>query len=85
MATSQLTVNDLATETTIGSPAIYRGVSASPDKNYLLVTTINKPFSYLVPANAFPHTVSVMGVDGKNAEVIVKNPSEEGQPIGFDP
>lgn len=84
MATALLTVNDLSTETTIGSPAIYRSVSASPDQNYLLITTINRPFSYLVPAYAFPHTVSVMGMNGKYSEVLVKNPSEEGQPIGFD-
>jgi len=84
MATSVLTVNDLSTETTMGSPAIYRSVNVSPDKNYALITTINRPFSYLVPAFAFPHTVSVMALDGKYSEVLVKNPSEEGQPIGFD-
>jgi dipeptidyl aminopeptidase/acylaminoacyl peptidase len=84
MATSLLTVNDLNTETTLGSPAIYRSVNPSPDEKYLLVTTINKPFSYLVPAGAFPHTVSVMSLDGKYSEVLVKNPSGEGQPIGFD-
>lgn len=84
MATAQLVVNDLNTETPIGSPAIYRGMNVSPDKNYLLVVTINKPFSYLVPAGGFPHTVSVMDLNGRFSEVLVKNPSAEGQPIGFD-
>ncbi len=84
MATSQLAMNDLSKETTIGAPAIYRSINVSPDKNYLLVTTVNKPFSYLVPAFAFPHTVAVMDMSGNFSEVLVKNPSEEGQPIGFD-
>jgi len=34
--------------------AMYSGVSFSPDGNYLLVTTIQKPFSYIVPFNRFP-------------------------------
>lgn len=84
MATSQLVVNDLSAETPLGSPAIYRGINVSPDKNYLLVTTVSKPFSYLVPAFGFPHTVSVMSINGQYSEVLVKNPSSEGQPIGFD-
>ncbi|MGB8192592.1 MAG: hypothetical protein WCF67_11770, partial [Chitinophagaceae bacterium] len=84
MATSQLVVNDLSAEKAIGKPAIYRSVSTSPDKNYLMVQTIDKPFSYLVPANGFPYTVAVTDMNGSFTEVLVKNPSSEGQPIGFD-
>jgi dipeptidyl aminopeptidase/acylaminoacyl peptidase len=84
MATSQLVVNDLTTERQIAKPAIYRGVSPSPDKKYLMVQTVDKPFSYLVPANGFPYTVSITDMNGSFMEVVVKNPSSEGQPIGFD-
>ena len=83
-ATAQLVKNDLTTETPIGQPALYRSYSVSPDNNYILVTTINKPFSYLVPANGFPHTVSVIGMNGQVVKQLAKNPSSEGQPIGFD-
>jgi len=34
--------------------AMYSNESFSPDGNYLMVTTIQKPFSYIVPLNRFP-------------------------------
>lgn len=83
-ATAQLVKSDLTTETPLSEPAIYRAVSVSPDKNYILTTVINQPFSYLVPANGFPHTVSVMDINGNLVKTLAKNPSSEGQPIGFD-
>ncbi len=81
---SQLVLNDLPGEVKIGEPAIYRGFSVSPDNNYLLKQTINRPFSYMVPAYEFPHTVTVTGLDGKTVKEIAVNPSSEGVPIGFD-
>ncbi|MBE7173068.1 MAG: S9 family peptidase [Williamsia sp.] len=83
-ATSQLIKNDFTKETKIGIPAIYSRISASPDKNYLLVSKINKPFSYLVPANGFPTTIEVLTVNGESKKVLATNPSSEGNPIGFD-
>lgn len=83
-ATSQLVKNDLTRETPIGSPAIYSSYSISPDKKYLLVATINKPFSYLFPASGFPHTYSVLDLNGNEVRQLAINPSREGQPIGFD-
>lgn len=83
-ATAQLVKNDLTKETPIGKPSIYRSVSSSPDKNYILTSTIDKPFSYLVPATGFPHTVAIISLNGELMRTLVKNPSSEGQPIGFD-
>lgn len=83
-ATSQLVKNDLSNEIRIGEPAIYRSISVSPDKNYILTSTINKPFSYLVPAFGFPHTVQVIDMNGRLVKTLATNPSAEGQPIGFD-
>ncbi|MFL5772205.1 MAG: prolyl oligopeptidase family serine peptidase, partial [Flavisolibacter sp.] len=83
-ATSILVKNDLLHETPIGKPQIYRSVSVSPDKKYILVTTINKPFSYLVPANGFPHSIVVTDMNGTVIKKFADNPSSEGQPIGFD-
>lgn len=84
MATSQLVMNDLQTEKTIGEPGIYTSVSVSPDGQYLLWRMINKPFSYLVPAYGFPHTFAVADLSGKVVKTLAKNPSTEGAPIGFD-
>lgn len=83
-ATAQLVKSDLATETPLGKPALYRSFSVSPDKNYILTTVINKPFSYLVPATGFPHTVAVVDMNGNTVRSLATNPSSEGQPIGFD-
>ncbi|HEY0733228.1 MAG TPA: hypothetical protein VGD33_12455, partial [Chitinophagaceae bacterium] len=83
-ATSQVVKNDLSKETVIGQPDIYRSVNVSPNNKYVLITTIDKPFSYLVPAGGFPHTVSVIDINGQPVKQLAKNPSSEGQPIGFD-
>jgi dipeptidyl aminopeptidase/acylaminoacyl peptidase len=83
-ATAQLVKNDLSKEISLGQPAIYRSYSVSPDNNYILTTTIDKPFSYLVPVTGFPHTVSVLDMNGQTVKQLAKNPSSEGQPIGFD-
>lgn len=82
--TAQLVKNDLTKETRLGVPAIYRSVNVSPDNNFILLNTISKPFSYLIPAQGFPHTVSVMNMNGEVINTLAKNPSSEGAPIGFD-
>jgi len=84
MATAQLVLNEGGMEKPIGKTAIYTGVRVSPDKNFLLVETVNRPFSYLVPVFDFPETVSVIDMNGKLVRTIATNPSSEGQPIGFD-
>jgi dipeptidyl aminopeptidase/acylaminoacyl peptidase len=83
-ASSQLIKTDFVKEEFLGAPAIYSSISPSPDANYLLVRMVNKPFSYVVPANGFPHTVTIMDMKGSIAKTIVKNPGNEGAPIGFD-
>lgn len=83
-ATAQLVKSDLTAETPLGKPAIYRSFSVSPDKSYILTTIINRPFSYLVPATGFPHTVAVVDMNGNLVRSLATNPSSEGQPIGFD-
>lgn len=53
--TGQLVLVDVQnrTETRIGAPAMIRSVDASPDAQYFRVTTMHKPFSYVVPWNDF--------------------------------
>ncbi|MEJ2879780.1 S9 family peptidase [Pedobacter sp. GR22-6] len=83
-ATSQLVKNVNGIESPIGKPAIYNSVTASPDKNYLLIRSIRKPFSYLVAAGGFPNTVSVTDLNGKLVKEIAQLPSAEGTPSGYD-
>lgn len=84
ITTSQLRLNDLQQEKAVGAPAIYAGLSVSPDKQYLLARRVERPFSYLVPAYGFPSTSFVMDLQGKEVKTLAKNPSSEGAPIGFD-
>ncbi|UKT62854.1 alpha/beta hydrolase family protein [Pedobacter mucosus] len=83
-ATSQLVKNTAGVETAIGKPSIYTMTSLSPDKSYMLVETIKKPFSYLVSAYGFPSTVTITDLSGKVAKVIADLPSSEGTPSGYD-
>jgi len=83
-ATSQLVKNKNGIETPIAKPAIYASVRTSPDKNYLLMRTISKPFSYLVAASGFPSTVSITDLNGKLVKLVENLPSSEGTPSGYD-
>jgi dipeptidyl aminopeptidase/acylaminoacyl peptidase len=83
-AKSQLILSDFTEDIKIGEPSIYRSFSVSPDKNRLLLQTIDKPFSYIVTAYGFPHTVAVTDMAGKLLRTIAVNPSAEGVAIGFD-
>ncbi len=83
-ATTQLVKNTNGVETKIGTPAIYSDVSSSPDKKYLLVERIDKPFSYLVTAGGFNSTMMITDINGRLVKTIAKLPSSEGTPRGND-
>lgn len=63
--------------------AMYSGESFSPDGNYLMLTTIQKPFSYIVPLNRFPQKTVVYDKNGKEIKVINDIPLTEIMPKGF--
>ncbi len=83
-ATSQLVQNKAGIETPVGKPAIYSSISLSPDKNYMLVRTIKKPFSYLVSAYGFPSTLNITDRTGKVVKTLANLPSTEVKPSGYD-
>ncbi|MDQ6758153.1 MAG: prolyl oligopeptidase family serine peptidase [Bacteroidota bacterium] len=83
-ATVQLVKNKNGNETPVGSPAIYKNVTISPDKKYLLLEKVNKPFSYLVPSREFPATVIITDINGKEIKTLANIPSGELAPTGFD-
>ena len=64
--------------------AIYRSISSSPDGNYYLATTVEKPFSYLVPYYRFPSKTSLYSRDGKLVKTLLEVPLIEDLPKGFD-
>ena len=83
-ATSQLVENKGGVETAIGKPAIYDNLNLSPDKKYIMVKTLHRPFSYLVSANGFPSTVTITDLKGKTLKVLAELPSTEQRPSGYD-
>ena len=66
------------------SSAMYSEVSVSPDGNYILITTIQKPFSYVVPYYRFPQTSVVYDTKGNEIKVVNEVPLIENMPKGFD-
>jgi dipeptidyl aminopeptidase/acylaminoacyl peptidase len=83
-ATTQLVKNINGVETKIGAPAIYSSVNTSPDKKYLLIERIDKPFSYLVTAAGFNSTILLTDMNVTTIKLLAKLPSSEGTPSGND-
>lgn len=83
-ATVQLVKNKAGVESPLGKKSLVSTFSLSPDKNYLLLKTLKKPFSYLVTAFGFPSTISIQDLTGKLVKVIAELPSAEGTPSGYD-
>ena len=60
------------------------GMQPSPDGNYILITNVNKPFSYIVPYSLFPATTNVYDNTGKLVQKIHDSPLAENIPKGFN-
>ncbi|MFP4091781.1 MAG: S9 family peptidase, partial [Cyclobacteriaceae bacterium] len=84
-ATSELNKINIADKSAqrISEAAIISDFSASPDGNYLLVSTIKEPFSYLVPYFRFPQSVDIVDNDGQQVRNIADIPLAENIPQGF--
>lgn len=68
----------------IGKPAMIKSMDISPDGNYLLIESIQKPFSYLVPADRFPYSVEIWTSGGEMVKTLAQIPLDEVRPTGFD-
>ena len=62
---------------------LYAGESISPDGNYVMMTTIQKPFSYIVPYSRFPLKTVVYDATGKEIKTVNDIPLNEVIPKGF--
>lgn len=74
--TGQLAVIDTRTKrvTRVGAPAMIRSVDPSPDGQHFRVTTVRKPFSYVVPFSNFATTEELWDIGGKVLAEVVKRP-----------
>lgn len=84
LALSEIYKVDLAgnIELWLGS-AMYESLSFSPDGEYVMVNTIEKPFSYLVPYYRFPSTTTIYTKDAIKVETVLEVPLIEDLPQGF--
>jgi len=62
---------------------MYSGESISPDGNYIMISTIQRPFSYIVPLNRFPQKTVVYDKTGNEIKVVNEVPLSEIIPKGF--
>ena len=65
------------------SHAIYTSVNFSPDGNYVMVTKVEKPFSYLVPYRRFPSKTLIYTKEGQVVQTVLEVPLIEDLPQGF--
>lgn len=63
--------------------AMYRGISFSPDGNYIMVTKIKRPFSYIVTYSRFPSESKVYDTSRKMIAQVNDVPLDEVRPKGF--
>lgn len=62
---------------------IYTGLAFSPNGAYVMVTTIMKPYSYVVPASRFPQQTRIYDLSGKEIALVNEVPLTEVMPKGF--
>ncbi|RPD96458.1 S9 family peptidase [Aureibaculum marinum] len=63
--------------------AMYKSISFSPDGNYVMVSTIEKPFSYIVNYNRFPSKTKIYTKNGMEVATVLESPLLEELPKGF--
>ncbi len=63
--------------------AMFAGEKISPDGNFIMITTIEKPFSYIVPLSRFPQKTIVYDKNGLEIKVVNDLPLNEIMPKGF--
>jgi dipeptidyl aminopeptidase/acylaminoacyl peptidase len=68
----------------IGQPGIYWSASLSPSGEYLLVTRVKRPFSYLAPLFAFANETYVMDMRGTAVHRLHDRTEVTMPPIGRD-
>jgi len=77
-ATSQLAIVGIDGKIKeIGQSAIFDTTAISPDGNYVLTSRVQRPFSYLLPANDFPQEVEVWNLSGKSVYKVASVPLQD--------
>jgi dipeptidyl aminopeptidase/acylaminoacyl peptidase len=86
-ATGQLTAINLKTHAArkLGAPAMINAVDPSPDGKYLRVTTLRRPFSYIVQYGNFGEVEEIWDSAGKVLAEVAKRPLRESPDTSDNP
>lgn len=81
-ALSQLAVVDVDGKVReVGRPGIFDTADVSPDGQYILVSMIKRPFSYLFPYFRFPKQVEIWDTVGKTVKQLADIPLQDNLPV----
>ena len=84
LVTSELYKVTLSGQSTLfKKAAMYIEEVFSPDGNYIMISTLQKPFSYLVPLNRFPSSSVVYDASGNEIKMVNEVGLSEIMPKGF--
>jgi dipeptidyl aminopeptidase/acylaminoacyl peptidase len=81
--TAQLVLVDVRSDKTspVGRPGVFATVSPAPDGEHFLVVRNHRPYSYLLPANAFPREVEIWDRRGQVVTPVASLPLADQVPI----
>ena len=79
--TSSLILADFKVCTPIKGKGVFLGIDPSPDGQYLLVTRLKRPYSYLYPFSSFPKVIEVWDLKGQVVQSIADLPLQDSVPI----
>jgi dipeptidyl aminopeptidase/acylaminoacyl peptidase len=83
-AESQLIIVDLTgKEQALGETGVIWFFSISPGNQYILLTRIQKPYSYIVPFSRFSQTIEVINYSGEIVYTVAEVPVSDDLPQGF--
>lgn len=70
--------------TKVSDSGLWESFSVSPDGRYLLTERLQRPYSYLLPANYFPTQIAVSTIQGNLVRVIADRALADDLPVAFD-
>jgi dipeptidyl aminopeptidase/acylaminoacyl peptidase len=82
-AASQLALVDAASGSVgrVGAAGAYDHVAAAPDGEHILVTKVQRPYSYVTTYDRFPHDVEVWNRRGAVVRTVAKLPLHDRVPV----
>lgn len=68
----------------LGGAAMIASFEPSPDGSFVLVESIHRPFSYIVPQGTFPRRIEIWDREGKVVRQLADLPLQDNVPTDFD-